>query len=64
MQNRLKSKVLWLAMFALVGFILGNWGLFELLGLTSETFNTLTELILAVLIGLGVVNNPTDQAKW
>lgn len=64
MQNRLKSKVLWLAMFALVGFILGNWGLFELLGLTSETFNTLTELVLAVLIGLGVVNNPTDQAKW
>lgn len=64
LQNRFKSKYLWLAIFALVGFILKNWGLFDVIGLNTESFNELVDLILAVLIGLGVVNNPTDKQKW
>lgn len=59
-QNRLKSKAAWVAIFALLGFVLGNWGLFDAIGLTNETWETLVELILAALAAFGVFNNPTD----
>ena len=39
-QNRWKSKAAWVAMFALVGFLLGNWGLFEKIGLTDDGLTT------------------------
>jgi len=64
MQNRFKSKYLWLAIFALVSFILKNWGLFEVVGLNADSFNELTDLVLALLVALGIVNNPTDKEKW
>lgn len=63
-QNRFKSKYLWLAMFALLGFILKNWNLFDLIGLNLDSFNEMVDLILAVLIGLGIINNPTDKENW
>ena len=63
-QSRLNSKPFWVAMVALVGFILGNWGLYEAMGLTSESFQTLADLILAVAISLGVFNNPSDPVNW
>jgi len=63
-QNRFKSKYVWLAIFALVGFILQNWGIYDVIGLTNETYQQLVDLILGVLIALGIVNNPTDKQKW
>ena len=64
MQNRLKSKAAWVAMLAIVGFVLGNWGLFEVIGLTNETWQQLVELILAALAAFGVFNNPTDAQNF
>ncbi len=61
MQNRLKSKAAWVAVFALVGFILGNWGLFDVIGLTNETWQQLVELLLAALAAFGIFNNPTES---
>lgn len=37
LQNRIKSKAAWVAIAALIGFILGNYGLYETLDLTDET---------------------------
>lgn len=63
-QNRLKSLAAWVALFAVVGFVFGNWGLFEKIGLTNETWKTLTELILAALAAFGILNNPTDKENF
>lgn len=64
MQNRFRSKAAWMAMLAIFGFILGNWGLFEVIGLTNETWQQLVELILAALAAFGVFNNPTDAQNF
>jgi len=63
-QNRFKSWAAWVALFALLGFILGNWGLFDTLGLTDETWKTLTGLILAAGAAFGILNNPTDRENF
>ena len=64
MQKRFESKYLWVAIFALLGFILKQWGIFELIGLDLNSFNELVDLILAVLIAIGVINNPTSKEEW
>ena len=56
MQNRFRSPVLWLAIFSLIGFISKQIFHWEFL-----YYDELVELIMAVLIALGVVNNPTDK---
>lgn len=63
-QNRFKSWAAWVALFAVLGFVLGNWGLFDKIGLTDETWKTLTELILAALAAFGILNNPTDRESF
>ena len=60
-QSRWKSKAAWVALFALLGFVLGNWGLFERIGLTDQGWQTFVELLLAALTAFGVLNNPTSQ---
>ena len=64
MQNRFKSKAAWVAVLAIIGFVLGNWGLFEVIGLTNESWQQLVELILAALAAFGVFNNPTDAQNF
>ena len=63
-QSRLNSKVFWVAAVALIGFILGNWGLYDTIGLTSESFQTLADLIFAVGLAVGIFNNPSDAENW
>lgn len=60
-QNRLQSKVLWVAIFAVVGFVLGNWGLYDKLGMTSESYKQLVDLLLAALAAFGIFNNPVNK---
>jgi len=56
MQNRFQSWALWLAVAALVGFVSKTY-----FGYTIPEFDTLINLILVVLVGFGIVNNPTDK---
>lgn len=58
--GRLKSKVLWASIAALLLFVLKNWGLLDKIGLTDQSFNALVDLLFPVLIGFGIINNPTD----
>lgn len=60
-QNRLQSKVVWTTIIALVVLIGGNYGLWDAIGMTSETFQSAADLILSVLIAVGILNNPTDS---
>ncbi len=59
MAERLKSPVLWLSCLALVAFVCKAW-----LGLEIPQFDTFAELVLAVLVAFGVVNNPTDKRHF
>ena len=59
MLKRFKSPVLWLAIAALIAFVTKNWMGFEI-----PEWNTFVELLLAVLIAFGVVNNPDDKEHF
>ena len=59
-QNRLKSKVAWLSVTAIIGFILGNYGLYSAIGLTDDTYRTLVDLVFVALSMFGVFNNPEN----
>ena len=59
--NRLRSKTVWITVAALIFFILKNYGLLECVGLTADSYNELVTLIFAVLMGFGILNNPTDK---
>jgi uncharacterized membrane protein len=55
--NRLKSWALWLAIGALAIFCVK-----EFMGLDiSETVNGLLSMLLPILVGFGIVNNPTNR---
>lgn len=55
MQNRFKSKVLWVAIFALIALIAKNFFNYDI-----PNYNVLVDTILTILVSLGVVNNPVN----
>ena len=56
-QNRFKSWALWTAIAALVVFCVR-----EFAGIDIEpTVDGLLDVLLPVLVGFGIVNNPTDK---
>ena len=56
-QNRLKSWPLWVAIAALITFVAK-----EVAGVDiSETMDALLNLLLPILVGFGIVNNPTSK---
>lgn len=59
MQNRFKSWALWVSIAALVVFCVK-----EFVGIDiSETVDGLMNVLLPVLVGFGIINNPTDKEK-
>lgn len=58
-QNRFKSWALWLSVAALVSFVLKTYFKYEV-----EGFDTLINLVLVVLTGFGILNNPTDSKNF
>ncbi len=58
-QNRLKSWALWMSIGALVVFCVK-----ELAGLDiSGTVNGLLDVLCPVLVGFGIINDPTTQGQ-
>jgi len=57
-QSRLKSPVLWVAIFSLIALVAKNWIGFDIPG-----WDEITTGILAVLAAVGVVNNPTNKTS-
>jgi phi LC3 family holin len=63
-QNRFKSKAAWVAVAALILFILKNYGLLASVGLTENSFKELTNLIFAVISAFGIFNDPTTKDSF
>lgn len=57
--NRLKSWALWLAIGALCVFCVKEFAGIDI----SEQVNGLLNVALPVLVGFGIVNNPTDKER-
>ncbi|HBY20296.1 MAG: hypothetical protein A2Y24_04780 [Clostridiales bacterium GWE2_32_10] len=58
MQNRLKSKVLWVSLASAIITFLINAGLIDT-GM-SETATQGVNILLTLLVTFGIVNNPTN----
>jgi len=56
-QNRLKSWALWTSIAALAIFCLKEFGGIDL----SREVNGLMDVLLPVLVGFGIINNPTSK---
>ncbi len=63
-QSRWRSKAAWASLLGLVGLIFSNYGLYNLLGITSDTWQALVNALLAALVAFGVLNNPTDPKHF
>ena len=59
MQNRFKSPALWVSVAALVGFISKTYFHYEI-----PQFDVLINMLLAVAVGFGIVNNPTNKENF
>ena len=59
MQNRLKSWALWVSIAALITFCVK-----EFIGIDiSSIVDGLLNVLLPVLVGFGIINNPTEKSK-
>jgi len=63
-QSRWRSPVVWTSIFAILAFVLGNWGLYDVIGITEAGMAQLFNLVLAAMISIGILNNPTDKTGW
>ncbi|MBP5725909.1 MAG: holin [Clostridia bacterium] len=56
-QNRFKSWALWLSIASLVAFLIKTFAHIDI----SEPLDEFLNYLLPVLVGFGIVNNPTDH---
>lgn len=63
-QNRLRSWALWLSVIGAIWTILNAFGLPVKWGLEESTFKTVVDAVGVILIGFGVLNNPTDPENF
>ena len=59
-QNRMKSWALWVSIAALVVFCVKEFAGIDI----SETVDGLLNVLLPVLVGFGVVNDPTNKSGF
>lgn len=59
MQNRLKSPALWMSIAALVVFCIKEFAGVDI----ADTVDGLLNVLLPVLVGFGIVNNPCNKGK-
>lgn len=55
MQSRIQSWALWMSIAALISFVAKTYFKYEI-----PEFDELVNLILSVLVGFGIINNPTN----
>lgn len=59
-QNRFRSWALWVSIAALVVFCVKEFAGVDI----SSTVNGLLDVLLPVLVGFGIVNNPTSKDSF
>ena len=63
-QPRLKSWAVWVSVLGAVWTILNAFGLPAKWGIEETTFKTVVDAVGVILIGFGILNNPTDKDNF
>lgn len=63
-QPRWKSWAVWLSFFGAVWTILSAFGLPQKWGIEEGTFKTVLDAVGSILIGFGILNNPTNRVSF
>lgn len=63
-QSRFRSKTAWASLFALVGLLLGTFGVYELIGISGTQYETIVEMLLSCMVAFGILNNPTSKDSF
>ena len=63
-QPKWKSKIFWTAIASVVLMILGNFGLYDKIGITSEFAQGIINTIFAAAAALGVWNDSSDAINY
>jgi phi LC3 family holin len=61
MQNRLKSKVFWIAVLSAIAMLLKAFGVFEI---SDQVINSIVDVVFSALTVFGIANNPTDKNNF
>ncbi len=64
LKERLKSWAVWVSVLGALGVIFNAFGLFELMGIDSMTFDMVVNAVGTILIAFGILNNPTDKTGF
>lgn len=60
-QPRYRSAAAWASLFALVGLLLGTFGIYEKIGLSGTQFEKIADMLLSCMVAFGILNNPTSK---
>ena len=63
-QNRFRSWAVWVSAIGALWVILSAFGLPQKWGITNETFETVLNAVGTILVGFGILNNPTDKENF
>ncbi len=63
-QNRFRSWALWLSVSGALWVIASLFGLPKVLGIDQTWYKQLIDAIGTILIGFGILNNPTDKENF
>jgi len=63
-QNRFRSWALWVSVIGAIWTILSAFGLPQKWGVTDEILQTILNAAGTILIGFGILNNPTDKENF
>ena len=63
-QPRYKSWAMWLAVLGALGVILNATGVFEQIGIDSAAWDVIVNALGSILIGFGILNNPTSKSSF
>lgn len=63
-KERLKSWAVWVSVLGAVGVILNATGVFEKIGLDSTSWDVIINAVGSILIGFGILNNPTNKTGF
>ena len=63
-QNRFRSWAVWVSAIGALWVILSAFGLPDKWGISNETFKTVLDAVGTILVGFGILNNPTDKEHF
>lgn len=63
-QPRYRSKAAWASLLALVGLLLGTFGVYEMIGISGTQYETIAEMLLSCMVAFGILNNPTSKNSF